>query len=160
SLTKASLTNAVDFCWWYHEKDCDGAGSTNPFDSLVYLDASNNPTTLTLTQQGSANQYVFSSTTFFPLDGLGWNAGANPQVSRGRKFSFTSELHYPFTYVAGANQKFDFTGDDDVWAFINGHLAVDLGGVHGATSGSVTLDAAHATSFGLSDGQIYSIDLF
>jgi fibro-slime domain-containing protein len=44
--------------------------------------------------------------------------------------------------------------------FVNGHLAVDLGGVHGATTGTVTLDAAHATMFGLTDGGAYTIDLF
>jgi fibro-slime domain-containing protein len=47
-----------------------------------------------------------------------------------------------------------------VWAFINGHLAVDLGGVHPAASASVTLNAATATMLGLTDGGMYSIDLF
>ncbi|HEX4446751.1 MAG TPA: DUF4215 domain-containing protein, partial [Polyangiaceae bacterium] len=140
----------------------------NPFDKLVYLDASNNPTTLTLTQQGAGlNVYTFNNQTFYPLDGLGWNAGPNPQTdsdcngSTGHNFSFTSELHYPFTYSASAPvATFNFTGDDDVWAFINGQLVVDLGGVHGASNGSVTIDAKEATTLGLVDGKMYSIDLF
>jgi fibro-slime domain-containing protein len=162
-----ALSSAVNYCWWYHESGCGGAGA-NPFDKLVYLDASSNPTTLTLTQQGAgSNVYQFNNQTFFPLDGLGWNAGTTPQtdVSCGsttqHNFSFTSELHYPFTYQASAPiATFDFTGDDDVWAFINNKLVVDLGGVHGAANGSVTLDAAKATSLGLTDGGWYSIDLF
>src|SRR5262249_46094083 len=99
SNTGQSLTGAVNFCWWYHQSGCNGARSSNTFDKQVFLDGSGNPTTLTLTQI-SANVYQFNNQTFFPLDNLGWNAGPNPQISLGHNFSFTSELHYPFTYQA------------------------------------------------------------
>jgi fibro-slime domain-containing protein len=159
------LNSATNFCWWYHQKDCAGVGSTNPYDKLVFLDKLGKPTTLTLTQI-MANVYQFSSTLFYPLDGLGWNAGAGAQTGNdcggttGHNFAFTSELHYPFTYQSSASPTFTFTGDDDVWAFINGKLAVDLGGVHGPTTGTVTLNAANAATFGLVNGGMYSIDLF
>ena len=161
-----SLHGTVNYCWWYHDAGCNGATSTNGFARPVFLDAATKPTTLTLTQI-STNVYQFNDQTFFPLDGLGWNAvaGATPQTDIGsdglrHNFAFTSELHYPFTYDASKPPTFDFTGDDDVWVFINGHLAVDLGGIHAATNGSVTLDAAHATQFNLVDGGMYSIDMF
>jgi fibro-slime domain-containing protein len=161
----AALTNAVDFCWWYHDTGCAGAGSTNPFDKLVYLDGSASPTTLTLNST-STNSYTFGAPQFYPIDALGWNAGANPQLgtdcggSTGHNFSFTSEWHYPFTYRAGTSQTFTFNGDDDAWAFINGHLAIDSGGVHGAITGTVTLDSSTATMLGLVDGGIYTLDFF
>jgi fibro-slime domain-containing protein len=160
-----SLTGSTNFCWWYHDAGCSGATSTNTFAKKVFVDVAGRPTTLTLIQL-SPNVYRFNNQTFFSLDGLGWNAsGSTPQTDIGNdgvrhNFSFTSELHYPFTYDAMTAPKFDFTGDDDVWVFINGHLAVDLGGIHAAINGSVTLDAANATKFVLTNGGMYSIDMF
>jgi fibro-slime domain-containing protein len=150
-------------CWW--RDTCKGAA--NAFAQSVFLDAASKSTTLALAQL-SPNVYQMDNQFFFPLDGLGWNAagsGLPAQVSPGldganHNFSFTSELHYPFTYDASTAPKFDFTGDDDVWVFINGQLAVDLGGVHGASNGSVTLDATTAGNLGLKDKGMYSIDMF
>jgi fibro-slime domain-containing protein len=182
------LTNPSSFCWWYHETGCDDsdagvldaavagadAGSTtNPYAALVSKDALGNPTTLTLAQ-GTSGTYTYANPQFFPVDGLGWNAGANPQTDTDcepnrpngpHNFSFTSELHYLFTFDAAvaassAPAVFSFTGDDSVWAFINNQLVVDLGGVHSPEGATYTLDTAHAATLGLVDRGWYSIDVF
>jgi fibro-slime domain-containing protein len=75
-------------------------------------------------------------------------------------FSFTSETRYWFKYQAGQSYELDFTGDDDVWLFVNKKLAVDLGGIHTPVSGSVTLDATAAAKFGLTDGNVYEAAVF
>jgi fibro-slime domain-containing protein len=51
------------------------------------------------------------------------------------------------------------TGDDDLWVFVNGRLAIDLGGLHPPASSTLDLDAA-ASALGIVAGQQYSLDLF
>ncbi len=75
-------------------------------------------------------------------------------------FHFTTEVNYWFQYKTKTNATLDFTGDDDVWVFVNGNLAVDLGGLHKPVDGKVTIDAKNAASFGLEDGKVYRITVF
>ncbi len=67
--------------------------------------------------------------------------------------AFTTEIHSEFVYELG--QTFSFSGDDDVWVFIDNALVVDVGGLHMEESGSVNLD-----TLGLTPGQTYNIDMF
>lgn len=91
---------------------------------------------------------------FFWIDGKGF--GDEPK-GYNHNFSFTMELHTTFTFKKGMT--FDFVGDDDVWAFINGKLAMDLGGIHGSEDGSIDLDDI-AAEFGLVEGKKYPFDFF
>jgi fibro-slime domain-containing protein len=85
---------------------------------------------------------------WFPIDNQGFgNQWAN------HNYSFTTELHTLFTYHGG--ETFSFSGDDDVFVFINGKLVIDLGGVHAREVAMVDLD-----SLALTKGQQYPLDLF
>ena len=126
------MTTKANFDEWYrHTPDVNA-----PY--LVYLQFVPN-----------ANVYTFESKAFFPLDDAGF--GNTPGFNHN--FSFTTELHLKFTYNGG--ETFSFTGDDDLWVFINGALAIDLGGLHTPVSASVNLD-----TLGLTHGTEYDIELF
>ena len=100
---------------------------------------------------------TFQSKRFFPLDSAGWGNSGEDEDGVSRNFHFTTELHTKFQYMGG--ETFSFSGDDDLWVFINKHLAIDLGGLHPARSGQVDLDQA-ASNLGIEKGNVYDLELF
>jgi fibro-slime domain-containing protein len=96
--------------------------------------------------------FTFDSQSFFPLDGMGFGNEGNTH-----NFHFTSEIHTTFTYHGG--ETFQFTGDDDVFVFVNKKLAIDLGGVHDPLSQTIDFDL-RATEFGIAVGGTYQLDVF
>lgn len=119
--------------------------------------------TITLDDSDGDGTYRFEASkhngqSFFPIDNeLFGNEG------NSHNYHFTYEIHTKFTYTDPAGRDdamvFEFSGDDDVWVYINGHLVVDIGGVHGERYGSVNLDSV-AADIGLEPGNTYDFDFF
>lgn len=141
-----SLTDATAFSSWF--RDVPAYNSSMPMS-------------ITLLRNAGTNMYTFNDRTdsvyknlggFFPINGqLFGNYGTT-----GKNFHFTYELDTTFTYRRGGGQVFTFTGDDDVYVFVDGKCVIDLGGVHSAVSQTIDLDRCSW----LQDGRKYSLKFF
>lgn len=160
NASSPTVSGQASFDQWY--RDVAGVNRTE-IDWLV------------VTLRDSAGTYVFDSAEgsstdpnyrgFYPIDGRGWRRDGGVETysesaatASSRNWNFTSELRYWFTYQGG--EVLTFTGDDDLWVFINRRLAVDLGGTHTPETGSITLDTTAAADLGLTQGKIYEVAVF
>jgi fibro-slime domain-containing protein len=134
----ATVQSPQTFYEWYH--DVSGVNQRVEID-LPLSAATDQP-----------GLFVYQSQSFFPIDGqLFGNEGDV------HNYNFTLAISSTFTFQG--NEKFTFDGDDDVFVFINRHLAIDLGGVHGAETMTVDL-TARASELGLTVGSRYPIHIF
>lgn len=141
-----ALTTSDSFSQWF--RDTAGVNVSMPLD-------------LTLVRQPGSDTYVFDDKQDAEFQNLGGFFPINSEAygnysSTGKNFHFTFELQTEFTYHADQGLKFKFTGDDDVWVFIDGHLVIDIGGVHSAVSQTIELDRLEW----LEDGQEYNLSFF
>lgn len=96
--------------------------------------------------------FVYDNHAFFPIDDqLLGNEG------RSHNFHFTLEASTSFQYVGG--EVFSFSGDDDMWVFINRQKVMDLGGLHSSMTADVSIDPL-AVPLGLTKGGVYPLHFF
>lgn len=84
----------------------------------------------------------------------GWaptsSVGANFMPFGSGNYSFGMTVQANFLYptdgkVNGKDMVFSFNGDDDVWVYVDGKLALDLGGIHGANGGTINFATQQVT---------------
>jgi len=136
-VTKTTSGRAA-FDQWYH--DAPGVNRSTQYSIQMQV----SPT--------KPGFFVFDNRGFFPIDNqLFGNQG------RSHNFHFTLATQFNFRYIGG--EVFRFRGDDDLWVFINGRLAIDLGGLHESLTGEVLLDE-RAAQLGLVKDQVFPLHLF
>ena len=107
----------------------------------------------TLAVTGKMNQ---SETVAKNRDKFASSVGYLPKLHL-RNYAFTMMGYAKFKYRASNQvpnpEVFEFAGDDDMWIFVDGVLAVDLGGTHLSAPGSVNIQTLAQNNHGCHAGE-------
>lgn len=146
-------------------------------DGIYSFDAANEKNNYDTESRSIYEDDTARSLQFYPIDGLGYDAilgdttdktdsphekdkygnitaTVRPEHPNG---SYTLRGEAQFVYQD--NLYFEFSGDDDVYMYINGVLALDLGGAHGICTKRVNLKDV-ATKCHLTPGEVATFTFF
>lgn len=129
------------------------------------FDAGNNDVLYDIANKAIYEDSGTTSEEFYPLENLGYEQpGLLKNTSeidgKYRNGNFTLRGEAQFIYNEADDLYFTFKGDDDVYMFINGVLALDLGGGHGSNTKTVKLNDLDAATYNLVDGQPATFTFF
>ena len=141
--------------WYYDSSKSSLYLKQNQTDGKYYLESpkggDGNPTTDSKSQNISSPNSTNGTNGFFPFNQTVSTVGASQY-----NYGFGAKLQFDFTLTedgkvvvgkdtSGQNIevpiKFFFSGDDDVWVYIDGKLVLDVGGAHGKASGLLEFGA-------------------
>ena len=148
------------------------------YDGSVYDTASgaiyNSQTDHVTTREGTTyvRGNLQAETRFDPISGKYYGNNGNKYLEvvdpnqtdithyyKSTNYNLTLEGHAQFIFYEDDNLFFNFTGDDDVYLYINGVRVLDMGGGHAISKCGIKLNDVK-TLCGLKDGQVYDFDFY
>ena len=147
----------------FKQKDLDNNG-------VKYWVFDSNETTLLMRQDSATGEYHLQDTGELHENCKNLNSSSAPQEKHGffpfnetslsksantYNYGFGAKLEFNFRLTKDGTVKdkdgkdvpieFNFSGDDDVWVFIDGKLALDVGGAHSPATGTLNFNTLKAT---------------
>ena len=149
--------------------------AVNAYDSIILtenngvysFDAANGKSHYDTNSRSIYEDDSVSAKQFYPVDGLGYDAilgdttdktndsGSNRPEHPNGNYALRGEAQF----VYRDDLYFEFSGDDDVYMYINGVLALDLGGAHGICTKRVNLKDV-AQQCHLTEGEVATFTFF
>ncbi len=114
----------TDFARWFTATD----GMNKKFAGTLALK---------YTADGAA-KFAFLDEEFYPLEMTEFSKGDTVNAD-GKNHLFTMALNIPFTVTADGKERFEITADDDTFVYLGEKLVLDMGGIHGATTGRLMI---------------------
>ena len=141
--------HGVDY-WEFDSAKTTLAMRQDPSTGEYYLKNVGNQDWSKNVNSSSGTNGVSNTYGFFPF-----NDGSAATCASTYNYGFGTKLEFKFRLtedgkVTGTDGQqypitFEFSGDDDVWVFIDGQLALDVGGAHGRVDGTLNFDTMQAT---------------